>query len=151
MALSSLLYGELAESSRGMRLSHKTGGVSKEECLSCVSRDPTSFVLAHHNCAQVFGAINPWIRPFRESYEPLCYAQRLALKTGDIEGKTVVIVRREIQPTALVNRSACTAYVILRFTQLWARKCNLWMVPANDGVSHGEAAAGRGARDQHIS
>jgi hypothetical protein len=34
----------------------------------------------------VYGIVNPWARPFRESLEPLLFAQRSALKTGDIEG-----------------------------------------------------------------
>jgi hypothetical protein len=34
----------------------------------------------------VYGIVNPWVRPFRESLEPLLYAQRSALRTGDIEG-----------------------------------------------------------------
>jgi tetratricopeptide (TPR) repeat protein len=34
----------------------------------------------------VYGLINPWIDPFRETLEPLVFAQRSALKTGDIEG-----------------------------------------------------------------
>jgi hypothetical protein len=35
------------------------------------------------------GGINLFIRPFRECLEPLLYAQRSALKTGDIEGSTL--------------------------------------------------------------
>jgi hypothetical protein len=34
----------------------------------------------------VYGFIDLWINPFRESMEPLLFAQRSALKTGDIEG-----------------------------------------------------------------
>jgi tetratricopeptide (TPR) repeat protein len=34
----------------------------------------------------VYGVINTWVNPFRESMEPLLLAYRSALKTGDIEG-----------------------------------------------------------------
>jgi hypothetical protein len=34
----------------------------------------------------VYGFINPWVDPFRDSVEPLLLASRSALKTGDIEG-----------------------------------------------------------------
>jgi hypothetical protein len=37
----------------------------------------------------VNGGINLCVRPFRECLEPLLYAQRTALKTGDIEGSTL--------------------------------------------------------------
>jgi hypothetical protein len=36
--------------------------------------------------AMVYGMINPWVKPFRESMEPLLVANRSALLTGDIEG-----------------------------------------------------------------
>jgi tetratricopeptide (TPR) repeat protein len=34
----------------------------------------------------VYGLINVWVHPFRESVKPLLYAQRSALKSGDFEG-----------------------------------------------------------------
>jgi hypothetical protein len=38
--------------------------------------------------SMVYGIVNPWTRPFRESLEPLLFAHRSALKTGDIEGSS---------------------------------------------------------------
>jgi hypothetical protein len=37
----------------------------------------------------VYGPINTWVRPFRESLEPLRFAQQSALQSGDIEGSAI--------------------------------------------------------------
>lgn len=67
-----------------------------------------------------YGVINPWIRPFRESVEPLRLAQRFALKTGDIEASVIcawlqVMMTFHIgSPLASLEQEASSLYHLMK-------------------------------------
>jgi tetratricopeptide (TPR) repeat protein len=89
----------------------------------------------------VHGLVNRWIRPLHESLEPLRLANRLALKTGDMEGSVLnasaflksafhsgeplKVIEQEARSNCLMMDSLGQNMGLLYLVPLWSRICDL--------------------------
>jgi AAA ATPase domain len=95
-----------------------------------------------------YGLISFWVRPFRESVEPLLYAQRSALKSGDFEGgltcaslyltmafnsgKHVSTLQQEILHFCRLMESLGQTTGLLLIVPFWNVLCDLTGRPPSD-------------------